>query len=209
MAENDQQVHQMPPQSSNPRSKHDLETATTTEQSKKLRRQKHKKWLLYGVAFIIFQTGIILLFSMTVMKIRNPKFRFRSAALDNFDIPAAANTSFSLQTNVTLGIKNTNFGPYKYDSTTINFYSGKTKVGSAIIPKSKAQFRRTKKFVVPVDIAFPANSYSSGIIPLSSQSKLAGKVELMLIFKKKKAVDMDCTMEINTTTKSLQNIVCK
>ncbi|XP_058181455.1 uncharacterized protein LOC131299898 [Rhododendron vialii] len=188
----------------------------TAFDAKELRRQKHKKWLLYGVAFVVFQTGIILLFSMTVMKVRNPKFRVRSATFDTFDIPTT-NTSFNLKTNVALGIKNTNFGPYKYDNSTMYFYYGETEVGSVVIPKSKAQFRRTKKFTVTLDLASTnlvgntqlANDLSTGIVPLTSRSKLTGKVELMLIFKKKKAVDMICTMEVNTATQSLQNINCK
>ncbi|KAG5529704.1 hypothetical protein RHGRI_030172 [Rhododendron griersonianum] len=48
-----------------------------------------------------------------------------------------------------------------------------------------------------------ANDLSTRIVPLSSRSKLTGKVELMLIFKKKKAVDMNCTMKLNTATQSL------
>jgi len=173
------------------------------------RREKHKKWCLYGLVFIIFQTGIIVLFTLTVMKVRNPKFRvIRSTEVGTSGSPT---TSFNLSTNVELGIKNTNFGPYKYDSSTIKFLYGETEVGSAIIPKSKAQFRRTKKFTVPVVLAstsVAANSLSSGIIPLRCRSTLNGKVELIFIFKKKKAVNMDCTMEINTNTKSLQNVVC-
>ncbi|XP_058181450.1 uncharacterized protein LOC131299894 [Rhododendron vialii] len=113
----------------------------TTFYAKELYRQKHKKWLLYGVALIFFQTGIILLFSMTVMKVRNPKFLFRvrSATFDTYDIPTT-NTSFTLKTNIALEIKNTNFGPYKYDSSTIYFYYGEVELGSAVILKSKAQF---------------------------------------------------------------------
>ncbi|XP_058181456.1 late embryogenesis abundant protein At1g64065-like [Rhododendron vialii] len=183
---------------------------------KELRRQKHKKWLLYAVAFIIFQSAIIALFTLTIMKVRNPKFRVRSASFDTIEIPTA-NTSFNFNSNVQLGIKNTNFGPYKYDNSTITFYYGDTEVGSATISKSKAQFRRTKKFNVAVSLAstnLAANSQlatdiGSGIVPLSSQSKLTGKVELMLIFKKKKSVNMNCTMEINISARSLQNIVCK
>ncbi|KAG5533814.1 hypothetical protein RHGRI_027867 [Rhododendron griersonianum] len=216
MADNEQQVHPMPPQSHNPRSKHDVETATT-EQSRELRRQKQKKWLLYGIAFVIFQTGIIALFSLTVMKVRNPKFRVRSATFDTFDVVQTTNPSFNLKTNVALGIKNTNFGPYKYDNSTMYFYYGEAEVGSVVIPKSKAQFRRTKKITVTVDLASTnlvgntqfASDMNSGIVPLSSRSKLSGKVELMLIFKKKKSVGMDCTMEVNILTKELQNVKCK
>ncbi|KAG5563262.1 hypothetical protein RHGRI_005872 [Rhododendron griersonianum] len=158
----------------------------------------------------------MLLFSMTIMKVRNPKFRVGSATFDTFDIPIT-NTSFNLKTNFALGIKNTIFGPTKYDTSTMFFYYGETKVGSVVIPKSKAQFRRTKQFTVSLDLTSTnligktqlANDLRLGIVPLSSRSKLTRKVELILIFKKKNAVDMNCTMEVNTATQSLQNINCK
>ncbi|KAG5533824.1 hypothetical protein RHGRI_027877 [Rhododendron griersonianum] len=212
MADKEQQAYH--PAAANGYNRSDEEATAT--QAKELRRQKYKKWLIYGIAFVIFQSAVIALFSMTVMKVRNPKFRVRSATFDTFDIPTT-NTSFNLKTNIALGIKNTNFGPYKYDNNTIYFYYGEVEVGSAVIPKSKAQFRRTKKFTVAVDLASTdlvgktqlAHDLSSGIVPLSSRSKLTGKVELMLIFKKKKVVDMNCTMEVNTATQSLQNISCK
>jgi hypothetical protein len=206
MAEKDQQTYH--PATTNGYTRSGDEESTTA-QAKEIRRQKIKKWLIYGVAFAVFQTLIIVLFTLTIMKVRNPKFRVRSAAFHNSTAIPAPNTVSTLQTNVTLGIKNTNFGPYKYDSTTIDFYSGKTPVGTATIPKSKAQFRRTKKVVVPVVLTLPANSYSSEIITLRSQSILNGKVELMFIFKKKKAVNMDCTMEVHTATLAVKNIQCK
>ncbi|KAG5542391.1 hypothetical protein RHGRI_022057 [Rhododendron griersonianum] len=59
--------------------------------------------------------------------------------------------------NAVLGIKNTNFGPYKYDSTTVYFYNDGIQVGSAIIPKSKASFQPTKKINVLVNLVSPTN----------------------------------------------------
>ncbi|KAG5542776.1 hypothetical protein RHGRI_015777 [Rhododendron griersonianum] len=97
------------------------------------------------------------------------------------------------------------------------FYYGETEVGSVVIPKSKAQFRRTKQFTVSLDLTSTnlagktqlANDLSLGIVPLSSRSKLTRKVELILISKKKKAVDMNCIMEVNTGTQSLLNFSFK
>ncbi|KAG5533831.1 hypothetical protein RHGRI_027884 [Rhododendron griersonianum] len=203
MATKDQQAYH--PATTNGYNRSDEEATAT--QAKELRRQKYKKWIIYGIAFIIFQSAVIAFFSMTVMKVRNPKFRVRSASFGN--IPTGNSAPFNLNANVTLGIKNTNFGPYKYDNSTITFYSGDSVVGTATIPKSKAQFRRTKKFTVPVDLVFQTSLASSGTVPLRSEAKLTGKVELMLIFKKKKAVNMNCTMDLNSSTKMLENIKCK
>ncbi|XP_052186942.1 late embryogenesis abundant protein At1g64065-like [Diospyros lotus] len=191
--------------------------ADTAFSDDELRRQKRKKWILYIIAFVIFQTAVIALFSMTVMKFRTPKFRILSATFPTFDVQTS-NPSFNLKMNATLGVKNTNFGPYKFDNTTILFYYNGTQVGIATVRKSKANFRSTKKLEVAVDLATLANGansqqlasdLSSGILPLTSTAEMKGKVTIMFMFKKKKSTKLDCSMEVNTKTKALQNVKCK
>ncbi|KAG5535730.1 hypothetical protein RHGRI_023480 [Rhododendron griersonianum] len=184
--------------------------------SEELRRQKRKKLLIYIAAFVVFQTAIIVLFSLTVMKVKTPKFKVRSATFGNFDVQPT-NPSFALNVNAQFGVKNTNFGPYKYDSNTVYFYYNDVQVGSTVIPKSKANFLSTKKINVAVDLTSAnissntslASDLNSGTLPLTTKSRLSGKVELMLIFKKKKSVDMNCTMDVNISTRELQNVKCK
>ncbi|KAG5558692.1 hypothetical protein RHGRI_008598 [Rhododendron griersonianum] len=204
MAEKEQQ-QAFPLAPTNGYARSDAEAATADKEE--LRRQKRKKYLIYFAAFVIFQTLIIVLFSLTVMKVKTPKFRVRSSSsINTFDVPQT-NTSFTL--NAQFGVKNTNFGPYKYDSTTVDFLYNGIQVGSAVIPKSKANFLSTKKINVPVDLNLSGNTSNSEILTLTSTARLSGKVELMLIFKKKKAVNMNCTMDVNTRTRELLNVACK
>ncbi|PSS34282.1 Late embryogenesis abundant protein [Actinidia chinensis var. chinensis] len=215
MADKNQQTYH--PAAANGYSRNDTETTGGVD-PRELRRQKQKKWALYIIAFVIFQTGIIVLFTFTVMKFRTPKFRVRnSRSFDTFDVQPTT-PSFNMRMNAQLGVRNTNFGPFKYSNTTVTFYYKGTEVGSAIVRKSKANFRSTKKVNVPVDLIMPttlasstdlASDLSSGILPLTSQAKMNGKVEIMFIFKKKRTANMNCTMEVNISSKSLQNIKCK
>uniref|UniRef100_A0A5B7AFH4 Late embryogenesis abundant protein LEA-2 subgroup domain-containing protein n=1 Tax=Davidia involucrata TaxID=16924 RepID=A0A5B7AFH4_DAVIN len=179
-------------------------------QIKELRRQKRMKCLVYVVAFAVFQTAIITLFALTVMKVKTPKFRVRSATIENFDIPTTSNPSFNITVNAELGVKNTNFGHYKFDNSTITFLYMGTPVGSANILKARAKARSTKKFNVTVELRSGelGNDFNSGVLPLTSQSTLRGKVELMKVMKKKKSTNMNCTMEINISTRQLQNVKC-
>ncbi|XP_052185334.1 late embryogenesis abundant protein At1g64065-like [Diospyros lotus] len=184
------------------------EEAAAALSDEELRRQKRKKWILYIIAFVIFQTAVIALFSMTVMKFRTPKFRVLPATFgDNFQ---TSNSSINLTMYATLGVKNTNFGPYKFDNTTIFFYDYQnTTVGSAAVRKSKANFRSTKKLDVAGHLVMPANSDSgSGILPLTAKAEMKGKVTIMFMFKKKKSTKLDCSMEVNTNTKAVQNVKC-
>ncbi|XP_052180830.1 late embryogenesis abundant protein At1g64065-like [Diospyros lotus] len=183
-----------------------------------IRRKKRLRWLLYIVAFVIFQAGVIALFTMTVMKFRTPKFRLRSATFDAVDFQTSGNPSFNVSMNALLAVKNTNFGGYKFDETTVHFFYKNTEVGSAMVPKSKAKFRSTKKLKVEAELTVPASlarnselakDLNSGILPLRSQAKMEGKITLMFVFKKKRSTNLDCSMEINSKTKQLQNLICK
>ncbi|KAL6972000.1 hypothetical protein U1Q18_031683 [Sarracenia purpurea var. burkii] len=204
MAEKEQQEYH--PATANGYHRSDEEVAGVP--SDELRRQKRKKCILYIIIFAIFQIAVITIFSVTVMKVKNPKFRVRSVTFGTFDLQTA-NSSFNLMMNVEVGVKNTNFGPYKFDNSTIYFYYQDTEVGSAFIPKSKANFKSTKKFTVSVNLTSTNLATNPLFLPLTSRSRLTGKVELMLIMKKKKSVDMDCTMNINTVTRELQDLQCK
>ncbi|KAA8539983.1 hypothetical protein F0562_026675 [Nyssa sinensis] len=89
-------------------------------------------------------------------------------------------------------------------------------VGTATVPKSQASLRSTKKFNLRVDLSsanIPSNSelgtaINSGVLALSSQSTLQGKVELFKVMKKKKSTQLNCNMNINLNSKQLENVVC-
>ncbi|CAK9176930.1 unnamed protein product [Ilex paraguariensis] len=213
MAEKVQQQTYPPPQA-NPYGRADEEVASVA--GKDLRRKKRMKCFIYIVIFALFQTGIILLFALTIMKLRTPKFRVRSATFENFSTETT-NTSFNIRMITEVGVKNTNFGSYKYSQSSIDFYYKGTKVGEALVPNARAKLRSTRKFDVMVDLTslnVPSNSelgrdISSGLLPLTSQSSLRGKVELMYVMKRKKSTNMNCSMVINIQTKQLQDVICR
>ncbi|XP_059627413.1 late embryogenesis abundant protein At1g64065-like [Cornus florida] len=175
-----------------------------------LKRQKRKKLLLYIVAFIVFQSIVIAIFALTVLKVKRPKFRVAAASFETYNVSAS---SLEMKMNARLGVKNTNFGPYKFDNSTITFFYKGTQVGSASVPKSTAKFQSTKRFNVTINLSSTssdlATDYGSGILQLSSSSRLTGKVELMLVMKKKKATNMNCTMDFHIQSGQLQNLNCK
>ncbi|KAL7214196.1 hypothetical protein ACSBR1_026589 [Camellia fascicularis] len=184
-----------------------------TAEAEKLRLKKRKR-LTFFIIFMVSQIVIGIVIGLTIMKVKNPKFRVRSATFETFNV---ATSSFNMTMNAELGVKNPNFGPYKYRNTTVEFYYGVTLVGTAIVPKSKAGLLKTKKFNVAVNLIAPpslqsdtklASDISFGLLSLSSQSKLSGKVELMLIMKKKKSTQMSCTMNVNIKTQQLQDVMC-
>ncbi|KAK9292423.1 hypothetical protein L1049_020393 [Liquidambar formosana] len=195
-------------------SRSDVETPM--EQSKEFRRKKRIKCLAYVAAFVVFQTIVILIFSLTVMRVRTPKFRLRSVTIEDLTVGSSNSPSFNMRFNAQVTVKNMNFGSFKFDNSTITFAYGGASVGEAAIMKGKARFLSTKKMNVAANAALenpPSNSnlgsdINAGMVTLSSHSRLSGKVNLMMVFKKKKSVDLNCTMTVNLANKDVQDINC-
>ncbi|XWS61252.1 hypothetical protein CRYUN_Cryun07bG0109900 [Craigia yunnanensis] len=196
----------------------DMESAA--ELSKELKRKKRMKLVAYAAAFAIFQTIVILVFSLTVMRIKTPKFRIRSITVEDltYTYTSTPNSpSFNVKFNAEVVVKNTIFGHFKFENTTISFDYGGVQVGEAFVAKGRAKARSTKKMNVTVDLNsnnILANSnlesdISSGILTLTSHSKLSGKVHLMKLIKKKKSAGMNCILTVDLVSRAIQDMKCQ
>lgn len=216
MAGEGEKAQNAPPQI-NPYGRVDEEVAEVAQRDE--RRRKRVKCFAYLAAFVVFQAAVFLIFGLTIMKVRTPKLRVRSAAFDGtFDVVASAATpSFDIRMVAELGVRNANFGRYKYQNGTVEFYYGGTKVGEAFIPRATAKARSTRKFNVTVDLSsagvpvgeLAALSSAPGVIPLTSRSAVRGKVEIMKIMKKNKSSNMNCTMQIDVQSRQLRDLSCR
>ncbi|XP_030470188.1 uncharacterized protein LOC115688502 [Syzygium oleosum] len=171
------------------------------------RRKKRRKWTIGIIAFVIFQVVQGLFFVLVIMKFRSPKFRIAPPdMIQTLTVGTPASPSFDMSFMAPIQIKNTNWGPFKYDATTIYFTSHGVPVGQVYIPKSKANFKSTKKIDVGVYLKLDSSNstsnpglgidLSSGVISLNSGGEITGKVTVMFMFKKKKTSVMDCSMTI-------------
>ncbi|CAN6705815.1 hypothetical protein ACFX13_042789 [Malus domestica] len=194
----------------------DQESAVTADPAE-LKRNKRMRCLLYIVVFAVLQVVVITVFALTVMKIKSPKFRVRSASLSQYEVGSVTNPSFNLEMDVQFGVKNTNFGHFKYKDGIVEFDYRGTKIGQTNVYEERAKARSTRKVEASLDLSsngLNANSQlasdiSLGIIPITSTSRLEGKIHLMKVIKKKRSAHMNCTMDIVLATRSIQNIVCK
>ncbi|KAF8380154.1 hypothetical protein HHK36_027637 [Tetracentron sinense] len=213
MAERDQQVY--PLAQANGHAKSDVESATV--QSAELRRKKKIKCFAYIAAFAVFQTIIILVFALTVMRIKTPDVKLGTVTVETINVGTAASPSFSMRLIAQVTVKNKNFGHYKFDESTATFSYGGMKVGEALIPKGRAKARKTRRMTIAVDVnsnGLSGNSglsseISRGMLTLSSHTKLSGKVTVMKVMKKRKTAEMNCTMTINVASRSIQNLNCQ
>lgn len=184
----------------------DAEAAAGAEQRR--RRNKRYKCFLYAFLFALLQTGIILLFTFTIMKIRTPKLRVLSATLDGSGTAAApTNGSLSFTMRAVLGVKNPNFGRFKFGLTPVGFYQDGDQVAVAAVAEGKANWRSTKELEVTVDVKV-ARVESGGVVRLTSRGKMRGNVRVAMVVKKRRSSFMNCTMEVVVGAPQLRNIVC-
>lgn len=198
-----------------------MDPEAESPQKKESRRQKRKRMAICFVLFTLFQIAMLLVTVLVVMKIRTPQFRVRAGTFDVVNSSAVGtNPSFNITMIPNVGIKNTNFGPYKYEETTVTFFYRGVAVGSAVVHKSKVGMRSTKRTRgAAVELSSSGitggnlgtelrNDLSSGKLPLTSQARLNGKVEMMFIIKKKKGCNMNCSMQLDIATRELHQVNC-
>ncbi|KAK7861613.1 late embryogenesis abundant protein At1g64065 [Quercus suber] len=209
-----QQVYPLGPESKEPRSDEESGSKTSVEE---LKRKRRIKLAVYIATFAVFQTVVILVFALIVMRVKTPKVRLgNNVKFHNVTTGNSTSPSFDINFKAQLWVKNTNFGPYKYDGTIATFMYKGVSVGQVTIPKGKAGLRSTKKVGVTVNVnskdlptsANLAGDLDSGLLMLNSHAKLNGKVELMFIMKKKKSVEMNCTMTINLSSNEIHSMIC-
>ncbi|KAE8656098.1 putative Late embryoproteinsis abundant hydroxyproline-rich glycofamily protein [Hibiscus syriacus] len=188
----------------------ETEMESAAEASKELKLKKRMKLIFYASAFAIFQTVVILVFSLTVMRIKNPKFRVHSITVEHLTASSAPNPpSFNIKLNAQVAVKNTNFGHFKFQNTTISFDYGGVGVGDAFVAKGRSKARSTLKMNVTVELnsnnivnnSSLTSDIESGFLALSCHSKLSGKVQLMKLIKKKKSAEMGCAILVNLVTR--------
>ncbi|KAL3535244.1 hypothetical protein ACH5RR_003705 [Cinchona calisaya] len=214
MAENGEHKMNGTPPTVNPYGRVDEELASVAQSEE--RRKKRMKCFAYVAAFAVFQTVVILVFALVVMKIRAPKFRVKSATFENFTLPT--NASFNIRMIAELSVKNVNFGRYKYQNSTIEFFYQDYMVGEAVVNRGKANFKSTKKFIVPVNLNsenVPGDVLGNELlqhawIPLTSRATLKGEVAIMsILLKINKSANMNCTMNLNISSRELQDLRCR
>ncbi|KAI3453765.1 hypothetical protein Pfo_010428 [Paulownia fortunei] len=178
----------------------DEEYATNNYQSEEqMKKKKRMKCFAYIAAFAVFQTIIIIVFALTVMRVKSPKVRLG-------DITVADVGSGNVRFTARVLVKNTNFGRYKFDSTLATVRFGNNNVGQFVIPDARARARSTKRIYVMADLS--SSSTNSGTLDLIVEARLRGKVELMKVIKRNKSANMNCTMTINLSTNVVQNLRC-
>ncbi|XP_077210471.1 late embryogenesis abundant protein At1g64065-like [Tasmannia lanceolata] len=167
-------------------------------------------------AVLVILGIVILVLALTVFRVRDPEMTMNSVKIDQLTFRLDTPPALNMTIMANISVKNPNAASFKFgNSTTFLSYRGTT-VGEARIPAGKASARRTLHMNVTVDVLADkllgvANLYSdiaSGALPVSSYSKIGGRVNLLNIFKRHVTVMMNCTMTVSVSNQAIQDQKC-
>ncbi|KAF8413665.1 hypothetical protein HHK36_001657 [Tetracentron sinense] len=166
---------------------------------------------------LLAETIIILVFALTVMRIKTPDLKLRSVIIQNLNIVPGASPSFSTTLIGQMTVKNKNFGHYTFDNSRVTVSYGGNTVGETQKAKGCAKARNTRKMNITMEVSSEklwsnsnlSNDVSSGMLIVSSHAELSGKVQLMKIMKKRKTAEMNCIMKVYLTSQAIEDLNCE
>ncbi|KAG7956472.1 hypothetical protein I3843_11G125400 [Carya illinoinensis] len=201
--------------------KSDEEIATFKE----MKKERSGKCFFYVFAGIVIQCVFILVFALITLRSRIPDVKVRSITVKNLRYnngtsSASISPSFNATLVAEVTIKNTNFGRFKFENTTMSVhYGGMNVVGYTKIGHGSVKARDTQKMInLTVEVRSNrvltnsqnfSSEIQSGMLKLSSYAKFSGSVNLLNIVKREEIAQMNCTMILNFTSRKFQDLRCQ
>ncbi|XP_062156580.1 uncharacterized protein LOC133864309 [Alnus glutinosa] len=186
----------------------------------KIRRKRCIKCCGYITALVLILAVVIVILIFTVFRVKDPIIKMngvtvtRLELINNTTIPKPG-VNMSLTADVS--VKNPNVASFKYSNTTTTLFYHGTVVGDARGPPGQAKAQRTMQMNITVDIItdrlvsspnLPAD-VSSGLLTMSSYSRVPGRVKILGIIKRHVVVKMNCTLTVNISSEAIQEQKCK
>jgi len=186
------------------------------------RRRKRRILCCCGstVALLLLIVIVCVILGVTVLKQRDPRITVNSVSLDHFEFKFDT-TLFKLDLNVSLdldlSIKNPNKASFKFGSSTTQLYYRGTNVGEAELPADEIGSDSTLRMNTTVTIladrlltnSNAINDAMNGSFPLSSSTRISGRVNVLNIYKHHAVSFSYCNFIIAVPEGSLRSQECK
>eukprot|EP01018_Ginkgo_biloba_P000534 Gb_17477 [translate_table: standard] len=170
-----------------------------------------------GILCLIALLFVIL--AVTVFKTKNARITVNSVKLDDIHVSLdwlRLRVNLNVTLNMDLSVKNPNKASFKFtNSTTLLYYRGAT-VGQALIPAGKILADRTLNMTTKLTILADrlltdSNLLSdarSGIFPLSTSTRISGRVNVLNVFKHHAVSYTFCNVSVFIWNQTIRNSEC-
>jgi len=187
---------------------------------KKLHRKKCIKCCGCVLALLVIQIVVVVILIFTVFKVKDPIMSLNGVTVDKLELingTTIPKPGSNMSLTADVSVKNPNVVSFKYPNTTTALYYRGMMIGEARGPPGKSKARRTTRMNVTVDVVMDnlisnpnlQSDMSSGILTMSSFTRVRGRVKMFNIIKKHVVVRMNCTISINITSRAIQDQKCK
>ncbi|KAL5571500.1 hypothetical protein UlMin_021097 [Ulmus minor] len=187
---------------------------------KKIRRRKLIRCCGCLAAILLLQAIVIIILILTVFRVKDPVIHMNRITVTQLEL-VNNNTTPKPGTNMSLtadvSVKNPNVASFKYTNTTTTLFYHGVVVGEARGPPGRARPRRTSRMNITVDImtdrlmSSPSITadFGSGLLSMTSYSRIPGRVKILNIIKRHVVVKMNCTMTVNISSQAIKDQKCK
>ncbi|KAL2517210.1 Late [Abeliophyllum distichum] len=217
MAEKREQVKPLAPAA------HRIKIDEDEDISMEFRNYHHRKCLTCcgcTTAIFLIPVMIILVLVFTVFRVKDPVIKMNNVKIQGLDVITRTNNlhlGVNLTVEADVSVKNPNVASFKFSNTTTSLYYDGYVIGEARIPAGQAKARRTLDMNVSIDVMMDKllvvprlkSDLASGALPISSYTKISGKVKIIHIIRKHVVVKLNCTMTVNISSQAIQDQNCK
>ncbi|XP_059440735.1 late embryogenesis abundant protein At1g64065-like [Corylus avellana] len=164
------------------------------------------------LAGFVVLSVVVLVFAATVLRVKSPDAKLTSVTVKSLTYGGSPSPSFNATLVAEMSVKNMNFGYFEFESGVANVRYGGVIVGKRRIVGGVLNAKGTMKMNITVDLTASNVSeidVNSGVLELGSYAKLRGRICSMKILKKIKTAEMNCTMTINLTAATINDLLCK
>ncbi|XP_072967165.1 late embryogenesis abundant protein At1g64065-like [Typha angustifolia] len=196
----------------------DEESGASTWRSSQYLRKRSCAFCCCGCCalFVVLVGILILILSLTVLKVKDPTLTMHSMTVDRFNVEVG-NGNQLVSANVTLiadiSLKNPNVASFRFGSSATEFYYGGKTVGVGYAPSGEVGADRTARMNVTVDvltdrIAMDQNATESilaaGELNLTSYTDISGRVNVIGIYKRDIEVMANCSLTLRVSASVVQ-----
>ncbi|XP_057489629.1 uncharacterized protein LOC130775533 [Actinidia eriantha] len=183
------------------------------------RRKRFRIVCLAVIALLLVLILVMVILGLTIFKGKRPLTTVNSVALNDLQVSLdilRLRVNLNVTLDVNLSVKNPNKVGFKYtNSTAVLKYDGQV-VGEVPIPASKISAGQTSTMNLTLTLLADrllsnGNVYSdviSGTLPLSTFTRISGKIKILRIIKIPVVSYTSCDLSINVLNRSVANQTC-
>ncbi|KAK4365437.1 hypothetical protein RND71_016795 [Anisodus tanguticus] len=188
----------------------------------KRRRRRCIKCCGCCTATMLILVVVMLVLGFTIFRVHKPTIRMNSVKIDGLNY-LMTSSSTTLQPNVNLtvsadvSVKNRNSASFKFNEATTSLFYDDVVIGEALTPPGTAKARRTLRMNVTAEImvekilSIPrlGSDLKSGELPVSTYTRINGRINILNIMKKNAEIKLNCIMMVDLKYQYVRDIDCK